>query len=389
MEWIIYCILCVLLGGFFTLGQTAIAGSLDSTPKYAYKTMIWLRLAAILCGLFFVLQSPLLDPYFLLVIYLYGVYIFSQLLVLRYASSHEKQCEHLVPLFVSIAKFFAVFTVLIPIDPQPAKEKVSEEDIREMIHAASESENIDEPQKDIIENIFELDDTSIEEICTHRSQVISLSLDESDEEWRTIILDNRHTFYPVTGKDDDDIVGVLDTRDYFRLDDLSRKNVMDHAVDQPLFVSENVKVDDLFFEMQKQRIYFAIVLDEYGGMTGIVTLHDIVETILGEMHEVDDEVEPDPIDRINENQWRIYGFADLEDVQDELDVKLPVEEYDTFSGYVLGSYGHIPQDGTTFDVVLGPLDIHVKEIQNHRIGLTIVTKRKEGAQTNEQAEKDN
>lgn len=389
MEWIIYCILCVLLGGFFTLGQTAIAGSLDSTPKYAYKTMIWLRLASILCGLFFVLQSPLLDPYFLLVIYLYGVYIFSQLLVLRYASSHEKQCEHLVPLFVSIAKFFAVFTVLIPIDPQPAKEKVSEEDIREMIHAASESENIDEPQKDIIENIFELDDTSIEEICTHRSQVVSLSLDESDEEWRTIILDNRHTFYPVTGKDDDDIVGVLDTRDYFRLDDLSRKNVMDHAVDQPLFVSENVKVDDLFFEMQKQRIYFAIVLDEYGGMTGIVTLHDIVETILGEMHEVDDEVEPDPIDRINENQWRIYGFADLEDVQDELDVKLPVEEYDTFSGYVLGSYGHIPQDGTTFDVVLGPLDIHVKEIQNHRIGLTIVTKRKEGAQTNEQAEKDN
>ena len=115
-----------------------------------------------------------------------------------------------------------------------------------MINAASESENIDEPQKDIIENVFELDDTSIEEICTHRSQVVSLSLDENDQTWKRIIHDNRHTFYPVTGKDDDDIVGILDTRDYFRLEDTCQANVLKHAVDQPLFVSENVKVDHLF-----------------------------------------------------------------------------------------------------------------------------------------------
>ena len=132
-----------------------------------------------------------------------------------------------------------------------------------------------------------------------------------------------------------------------------------------------------------------MVLDEYGGMTGIVTLHDIIETILGEMHEVDDEIEPEEIDPINENQWRIYGLADLDEVQKKLGVPLPVEEYDTFSGYVLGSYGHIPQDGTKFDIVLGPLDIHVKEIKNHRIGQTIVTKLEKGVLLDESTEKEN
>ena len=141
--------------------------------------------------------------------------------------------------------------------------------------------------------------------------------------------------------------------------------------------------------MKNHRTYFAVVLDEYGGMTGIVTLHDIIETILGEMHEVDDEIEPEEIDPINENQWRIYGLADLDEVQKKLGVPLPVEEYDTFSGYVLGSYGHIPQDGTKFDIVLGPLDIHVKEIKNHRIGQTIVTKLEKGVLLDESTEKEN
>lgn len=389
MEPLTLSILCVALYGFFTFGQTAIADDPDQVFKQTSKTILWLKLLALCAGLFFCLRSRVVNPYIELALYLYIVFIFGELLPCRWASTHEALCERSLPLFCSIARVFALFTFLIPIDPKPVKEKISEEDIREMINAASESENIDEPQKDIIENVFELDDTSIEEICTHRSQVVSLSLDENDQTWKRIIHDNRHTFYPVTGKDDDDIVGILDTRDYFRLEDTCQANVLKHAVDQPLFVSENVKVDHLFFEMKNHRTYFAVVLDEYGGMTGIVTLHDIIETILGEMHEVDDEIEPEEIDPINENQWRIYGLADLDEVQKKLGVPLPVEEYDTFSGYVLGSYGHIPQDGTKFDIVLGPLDIHVKEIKNHRIGQTIVTKLEKGVLLDESTEKEN
>ncbi len=378
MQWLSLGVLCILLYGFFTFGQTTIANNTEQVPKYAYKTMIWLKLFALISGLFCILHFEGINIYAVLILYLYCTYVFGELLPLRYLAKHEEQSKRAISFLSSITTIFRLFTFFIPIDPLPINEKISEEDIREMIHAATKSENIDEPQKDIIENVFELDDTSIEEICTHRSQVISLSLDESDETWHKIIHDNRHTFYPITGRDDDDIIGVLDTRDYFRLDEPNRANVMKYVVDQPLFVSENVKVDHLFFEMKKQRIYFAIVLDEYGGMTGIVTLHDIVETLLGEMHEMDDVIEPDSIDQINNDQWRIYGLADLEDVQKALQVTLPIEEYDTFGGYVLGSYGHIPQDGTTFDITLDSLDIHVKEIQNHRIGQTIVTKLKEG-----------
>lgn len=184
------------------------------------------------------------------------------------------------------------------------------------------------------------------------------------------------------------MIGVLDTRDYFRLDDTSKECVLAHAVDHPLFISENGKVDDVFNEMKSQKTYFAIILDEYGGMTGIVTLHDIIETLLGEMYEPEDEIEPEDIVSLGENKWEIYGFADLKDVQEELKIELPVDDYDTFGGYVLGSYGHIPSDGTTITVDLPQLRVEVKEILNHRVGKTIVEKIK-GEMADGETEKEN
>lgn len=278
---------------------------------------------------------------------------------------------------------------LLHIEPEDEKEVVYEEDIRMMVNASRESGNIDAPQKEFIENVFELDDTQVEEICTHRSEVILLYLHDDIDKWHQVIHDNRHTFYPICDQDEDDVVGVLDTRDYFRLDgNFNQDTIINKAMDKPFFVTENMKVDDCFHQMKNRKTYFAIVLDEYGGMTGIITLHDIIETLLGEMNEIDDEIEPEKIQNIDENQWRIYGSADLEDVQDELKIDLPIEEYDTFSGYVLGCYGRIPDDGTEFEVDLDDLLINVKEIKNHRVGETIVQKKeKKESENDEQVEK--
>lgn len=255
-------------------------------------------------------------------------------------------------------------------------EKVSEEEIRMMIHESSQNGNIDVPQKEFIENVFELDDTTVEEICTHRNEAIALYLEDAMDEWRQVIHDNRHTFYPVCGEDEDDIVGVLDTRDYFRLDENATQNeVLQKALDEPFFVTENTKANSLLHEMKNRRNYFAVVLDEYGGVTGIVTLHDIIETLLGEINEEDDEIEPAEIQKIDDNQWWIYGSAFIEDVEEQLNIDIPNDDYETFSGYVLDCYGKIPDDGTQFEVQTKNLIVSVKEMKNHRVGLTLVQRK--------------
>ena len=199
-------------------------------------------------------------------------------------------------------------------------EEVTEEDIREMINTSQKGGHLEEPQKELFENVFAFDDTSVEEICTHRNEVVCLYLEDDMKTWNEIIQKNRHTFYPICQEDSDDIMGVLDTRDYFRMDIRDREQILAHAMDKPLFILENTKADDCFMEMKKRKYYFAIVIDEYGGMSGIVTLHDIVETILGEMYEEEDEEDPEEIQILGDQTYRIYGFANLEEVQDTLGI---------------------------------------------------------------------
>lgn len=248
---------------------------------------------------------------------------------------------------------------------------VSEDQIRELLAEADE-EDIDEPQKELLENVFELDDTDVDEICTHRSEVVSLDMEDTPEEWKQVIHENRHTFYPILGTSGEDVVGILDTRDYFRLDRTDLNSILTRCVDKPLFVAENMKADDLFRQMQQARTYFAVVLDEYGGMTGIVTLHDIMETLFGRMQEADEAVLPDDIRQLGPDSWEIMGSASLEDVEEALGLELPVDDYDTFGGYVLGTYGFIPEDGTQLEIFLDPLAVRVFEIRKHRIGRTVV-----------------
>ena len=369
-------VLCILLTGLFSIGKIIISDDEKDAKQVnrQFVTLYWLALLTQFIGLICAIQLPY--PIWLtLPIYLYLDLILGIQIPKHYTYSNLQSANSFLPIIHFFTSVFSIFTFFLPIQALPEKEDVSEEDIREMLQAASE-ESIDQPQKEFIENVFELDDTSIEEICTHRSQVVSLFLEDDEKTWKQIIHENRHTFYPIVDHENEDVIGVLDTRDYFRLSDFSQANVLSKAKDDPLFVTENIKVDDLLLEMKNQKTYFAIVLDEYGGMTGIVTLHDILETLLGEMHEVGDVVDPEDIQKVSENQWRIYGLADIEEVAEELQVELPLEDYDTFGGYVLGSYGHIPSDGTQFNIELNDLKISVLEIKNHRIGLTLVQKLK-------------
>lgn len=363
----------------------------DESYKYQ-ATLKWLSLCMEIFGIVMsviylqpMVHTPLLYVVVLLLVYVY--ILLSDLLPRKFANAHLDQFEK--P-FMSIAKgiqsLCTPFTFFLRFEVEKEQEDYSEEDIYEVINGGG----VEPSQKEFIENLFEFDDTPVEEICTHRSEVVCLYLNDDKETWKKTILENRHTLYPVCDEDNDDVVGILDTRDYFRLDSIEQDNVINKAMDQPFFISQNMKADVLLKEMKIKKVYFAVLLDEYGGMTGIVTLHDIIETLLGEIQEDDDIEEPDPIQQIDADQFRIYGQADIEDVEKALGISLEDEDCDTFGGYILNHYGQIPDEGSHFKVSLDLMDVYVKEVKNHRIGQTIVQiKRKEEGKQNESTEKRN
>lgn len=363
----------------------------DDSYKYQ-ATLKWLSLCMEVFGIVMsviylqsLIHGPLLYVVVLLLVYVY--FLLSDLLPRKFANAHSDKFEKT---FMSIAKgiqsVFTPFTFFLRFEVEKEQEDYSEEDIYEVINGGG----VEPSQKEFIENLFEFDDTPVEEICTHRSEVVCLYLNDDKETWKKTILENRHTLYPVCDEDNDDVVGILDTRDYFRLDSIEQDNVINKAMDQPFFISQNMKADVLLKEMKIKKVYFAVLLDEYGGMTGIVTLHDIIETLLGEIQEDDDIEEPDPIQQIDADQFRIYGQADIEDVEKALGISLEDEDCDTFGGYILNHYGQIPDEGSHFKVSLDLMDVYVKEVKNHRIGQTIVQiKRKEEGKQNESTEKRN
>ena len=363
----------------------------DESYKYQ-ATLKWLSLCMEIFGTLMsviylqsLIHTPLLYVVVLLLVYAY--ILLSDLLPRKFANAHLDKFEKT---FMSIAKgiqsLFTPFTFFLRFEVEKEQEDYSEEDIYEVINGGG----VEPSQKEFIENLFEFDDTPVEEICTHRSEVVCLYLNDDKETWKKTILENRHTLYPVCDEDNDDVVGILDTRDYFRLDSIEQDNVINKAMDQPFFISQNMKADVLLKEMKIKKVYFAVLLDEYGGMTGIVTLHDIIETLLGEIQEDDDIDEPDPIQQIDADQFRIYGQADIEDVEKALGISLEDEDCDTFGGYILNHYGQIPDEDSHFKVSLDLMDVYVKEVKNHRIGQTIVQiKQKEEGNQHESTEKRN
>jgi len=262
---------------------------------------------------------------------------------------------------------------LFGVDPTENDEEDTEEEIRMMVDVGTERGTIDQDEKDMIQNIFEFDDTSAADIMTHRTEVTVLWLDEDDEQWEKTINESRFSVYPICFESPDDIVGVLYAKEYFRLKDKSRDNVMDQAVRDAYFVPETIRTDVLFRNMKKTRNHFAVVIDEYGGMSGIVTMNDLLEQLVGELEDDISVPEEEPlIEAIDSNTWRIRGIAPLELVSEKLGIELPEDDYITFGGLVFGILGTIPSDGSTPVIEEFGLVIKVTEIKNHRLESAVV-----------------
>lgn len=261
---------------------------------------------------------------------------------------------------------------LFGIDPNAEEEQVSEEEIRMMVDVGSEKGTIDDEEREFIQNVFEFDDLSAEEIITHRTDVVMLDMEDSVDEWKEIIYSSNHSLYPVCDGSADKIVGVLNSKDYFRIDNKTKDSIMQNAVKTPYFVPDTVRADKLFANMKKGHHKLAIVMDEYGGMSGIITINDLVEQLVGDLGDEEDETDDIPIKSIDNDTWLIQGYAYLEEVAKELNISIASDEFDTFSGFVLHELASIPEDGSTIETTIGELHISEAKVVNHQIDVARV-----------------
>lgn len=276
---------------------------------------------------------------------------------------------------------------LCGIDPNEDEEQVSEEEIRMLVDAGSEKGAIDEHERDFIQNVFAFDDLTAEEIAVHRTEVIILSMEDTMEDWDKTIRESRHTLYPVCEDSADNIIGILNAKDYFRLDANSRENAMKYAVKVPFFVPETIKADVLFRKMKKTRNTMAIVLDEYGGMVGIITLNDLVEQLVGDLGEetLEEQMEEPHVEQISENTWAVIGNVELNDIEQALQTEIGLEDVDTFTGLIFRELDMIPLDGEQdIELDFKGLHIHITKIEDHQIAYATVSKQ---STTNESIEK--
>ena len=286
--------------------------------------------------------------------------------------------------FKPIVWFLSASTNLVlrlcGIDPNQAEDQVSEEEIRMMVDAGSEKGAIDHEEKEFIQNVFEFNDIDVGDIATHRTDTALLWMEDSDEVWAETIHQSRYTRYPVCDGSPDNIIGLLNAKDYFRLEDKSRESLIANAVQPPYFVLETVKADVLFRNMRKGGNSMAIVMDEYGGMVGIITLYDLIEELVGELNdEPEDRENPDPyIQSIGENTWELFGNIPLEDIEKTIGIELDSQDHNTLTGLVFETLGSIPADGEQdISLSIEGMDIRVLRIEEHQIEratITVLTK---------------
>lgn len=265
---------------------------------------------------------------------------------------------------------------LFGINPHEAAEDVSEEDILDLVDAVEEQGEIDTDTKEMIENVFEFDNTTVSEVMTRRSEMTVLYETDSTEEILKTMLESGFSRLPVCGEDTDDIKGVVLVREFlFALHENPECRLSD-LMQKPKFIPDTVPANVLFQDMRANKVHMAIVVDEYGQTAGLVTLEDLLEEIVGNIYDETDAPEMPEIVEVGENTWQIAGSTPIEDAEEAIGVTLRGEDdnYDTFGGFVIANLAYIPQDGETPEFVYENLAVKVLSVAEKRVELTEVVK---------------
>jgi len=270
--------------------------------------------------------------------------------------------------FVKLLTASTNFVVrLFGIDPHADEKQITEEEIRMLVDVGEERGAIDESEKEMINNIFEFDNKIVSEIMTHRTDIVGIPISAGLKDIIEMINRKKYTRYPVYEDDIDNIIGILNIKDLIPLLEDNREDFsLEKIMRQPYFVPASKKTDELLRELQNRKTHMAVAIDEYGGTAGIVTIEDLIEEIVGNIFDEYDEVEKD-FEKLDENTFLINGVASLERVTDVLEVDLPVDDYDTLSGFLIGQLGRIPREEEKPVIEYDGVVFKVEEMAEKRI----------------------
>ena len=295
-------------------------------------------------------------------------------------SKPEKMAFMAAPILVFVAKvtkpvvkFLALSTNgvlrLMGIDPHADEEVVTEEEIRMMVDVGGEKGVIEDAQIEMINNIFEFDDIDVADIMTHRTDMVCIDVEESLHEAVKLSIENGFSRIPVYEEDPDDIIGVLYIKDFLKYvgTNLPKTKAIKDMMRPAYYVPETKRCGELFTEMTEKRVQMAVVVDEYGGTAGIVTLEDLLESIVGNIQDEYDQ-EDEEISIINDTTFEVDGITDIEEVEEHTGKNFPEGDYDTIGGYIISVLGFLPEDGQMNEVRFENVKFTVLNVEERRIG---------------------
>lgn len=268
------------------------------------------------------------------------------------------------------------FVRLFGVDPLAAEEQnVTEEEIRMMIDVGEEKGTIEETEKEMINNIFEFNNKTVSEIMTHRTDIAALPVDSTITEVTSFFNREKYSRIPIYENSIDNIIGVMHSKYLIQFlsegygnDNFDLRNF----IRTPYFVPTSKRTDELFQELKQNKNHLAIIIDEYGGTAGLVTLEDLIEEIVGNIFDEDDEVEK-YIEKIDDNTFVIKGSVSLDEVQEALGVNFS-DDYETLSGFITGHLGRIPEKGDKPIIEYEELVFKVEEVKKKKVSKVKVCK---------------
>ncbi len=256
------------------------------------------------------------------------------------------------------------------LDPNADDEVVTEEEIRMMVDVGQEKGVIEDIQKEMINNIFEFDDIDVSDIMTHRTDMCAVEESENLETVIEIAIENGYSRIPVFREDPDNIIGIVYVKDLLQYvastlpKDKGPKDIMREAY----YVPFSKNCGELFSEMSEKRVSMAVVVDEYGGTAGIVTMEDLLEAIVGNIRDEYDTDEAEDIVEVDENVFTVDGTAYIEEVNELIDDVIPEGDYDTLGGFIISQLGFLPKDGDMNEIVFKNVKFTILNVEDKRIG---------------------
>ncbi len=254
------------------------------------------------------------------------------------------------------------------IDPDEESEQLTEDKIRQLVDVGEEKGAIEETERDMIENVFEFNNLTAADSMTHRTDIWSIWVDDSWDEITKMIEETGLSRFPVYDEDLDHIIGTISTRDFLLNRQKPQPKPLREIIRKARFVPESVRTDALFRDMQRNKYHMAIVVDEYGGTAGLITMEDLLEEIVGNIYdEYDPQVQQDIVD-LGEGRYRVSGAMDIESFNEATSLDLPPDDgYDTIGGLILSELGAIPEEGSQPEIDYHGLHFKVLSVMERRI----------------------